>query len=319
MKIVYAGLLLACLQLSCGGASNGACAADETSCSDGCTSLTSDRDNCGACGHACGDGLVCSQSQCVEGCDNGEDRCNGVCTDTSTDVGNCGACGSACTSDQICTAGACGCATGDLVCSGVCTNPLNDSNHCGASGDCETTPGVKCGTDEGCLNGTCASTLIYRGSLPASTGVWNYGGTPGIAGADTACAAQWPGTAHCSYTQLQSAAAKNPSELINAADYSGSAVVTTGSASTSQYGDFWIDDPTADGRTRCNFSQTGGPNIPWSYGTSHLGNVGRYVTLTADTGQITAVQTGNIVTTNSGTGLCSESRFVACCTVNPAL
>jgi hypothetical protein len=312
MKLVYVGVLLAGMfgAAACQSAHSD-CASDETSCSDGCTNLDSDKDNCGACGSACGDGMVCSASQCVPGCDGDESRCDGVCTDTNTDTANCGACGSACTSDEVCASGTCGCATGDITCGGICTDPKKDDDFCGASGDCTgSNAGTRCGTNEGCLNGTCASSLIYRGSLPSTVGNWNYGGTQGIDGANAVCAAHWPGSAICSYTQMMTA--QSMGELTNLTDYNGNPVA----AGTNQFAEFWMDDGTADPTTQCDFSVAqGGPGIRWSYQTAHLGNVGRYVQWNSATGTIGPVKTGVIT---AGTGECLQLRFVACCTIDPA-
>ena len=275
------------------------CSAEEAVCAGACANLMSDRDNCGVCGKACGDGMSCSQGQCSESCASAvATRCNGTCTETLTDLANCGTCGNACSTSQTCNAGICGCAPGSLVCSGLCTNPAKDNNHCGATSDClGTNAGKTCGAKEACSNGTCVSSLIYRGSLPGSTGLWIYGGVAGLTGANAACTAHFPGSEICTASKLALAQAKN--ELINATDYNNVPVT-----------DWWIDDPNATPNERCNFVAQ--DNKPWTYQTAHLGYYSKYVTLTPATGTITPVQTGNIA---AGTGLCSQPRFVACCSI----
>jgi len=275
------------------------CSANEAVCAGACANLMSDRDNCGICGKTCGDGMSCSQGQCSETCTNAkETRCNGTCIDTLADPANCGTCGNACKASQACNAGTCGCAPGSLVCSGLCTNPATNRYHCGATADCMgSNAGKVCGINEGCAGGVCVSSLIYRGSLPASMGRWMYGGQLGLAGANAECAAHFPGSEVCSAAKLMMAQAKN--ELVNATDYNNMPVT-----------DWWIDDPTAMPKERCNFTTQ--ENMPWTYATQHIGSYSKYVTLTRATGVITSVQTGNI---GAGTGLCAQTRFVACCSI----
>jgi len=277
------------------------CSAEETVCSGACSNLNSDRDNCGACGNQCGDGLVCSFGQCVEGCDNGLVNCAGTCTDPAIDEANCGGCSATdpshtCRDDQTCTGGVCGCTQTDVVCGGLCTDPMTDNNHCGAAADCAgANGGVACGSQEACLNGVCTSTLIYRGSLPASTGRWHYQAQLGLAGANADCEAHFPGSAICPYDKLLAASMKATPETINAMDYNGNPVT-----------EWWIDDPTLNGDARC---QKNADMIPWTYQTADEGHVGRHATLNAATGAISSViveplQTG-----------CSVARFVPCCSL----
>ncbi len=62
---------------------------------DGCeVEVLFDRDNCGACGNACAEGVRCIDGSC--GCPPGKTDCRGACVDTSIDDGNCGACGNFC-------------------------------------------------------------------------------------------------------------------------------------------------------------------------------------------------------------------------------
>ncbi|MCX5744281.1 MAG: hypothetical protein NT062_17465 [Proteobacteria bacterium] len=277
------------------------CRAEETTCAGICADLQNDRDNCGACGTSCGDGMSCSQGQCSESCAGTETRCNGTCTDTTSDPTNCGTCGTTCSASQTCNNGTCGCPTGDLVCGGLCTDPATDEQHCGATSDClGNNAGTICSANQACSGGACVSTLFYRGSLPASTGRWTYGGVLGLDGANADCNLHFAGSQVCSADKLALAQAKN--ELINATDYNNVAVT-----------DWWIDDPTATPDARCNFVSQ--ENLPWTYQTAHLGHYSKFVSLTPATGVITPVQTGNIA---ASTGLCSQTRFVACCSIATA-
>ncbi len=133
--------------------------------------LTTDADNCSACGTVCSQDAgtsVCLAGDCViTGCDIGFADCNGLSVDaceieTATDTDNCGACGIVCTApngvpdctDGVCEIGACD--PGFVDCNGDpadgCeVNITEDLAHCGACG-------AFCGFDNGvamCNAGTC--------------------------------------------------------------------------------------------------------------------------------------------------------------------
>jgi hypothetical protein len=293
MVAVSLGALLG----GCQGASLGDCAQSEAVCGSVCADLSSDRDNCGECGNACGDGLVCGGGTCMTGCDNGLEACGGACVDTATDPNNCGGCGASdpanqCAADEVCSNGTCGCAAPKVTCGGTCTDPKTSNQFCGATGDCTgANAGETCGANEACLDGTCTSTLIYRGSLPAGTGRWQYNGTLGIAGANALCEQHWPGSQICTYDKLLAASQKTPAETLNATDFNGAAVTS-----------WWVDDPAVtEGRCTSNADA-----IPWSYATADQGHVGKYVDLTPGTGAVSAFLTGTLPS-------CNQNRNVACC------
>lgn len=87
--------------------SNGVCGcpAGDTICAGACVDTTTDPNNCGTCGEACGvfagNGLqiLCTMSACCPAPPSGVLRpeyvCNGVCTDPD-DNNNCGGCGVVC-------------------------------------------------------------------------------------------------------------------------------------------------------------------------------------------------------------------------------
>jgi hypothetical protein len=116
--------------------------------------LTSDADNCGACGVRCPtddafldrfNGVM----QCVAGtcrlvCDEDHADCNGIRDDgcetvvagvNANDINNCGACGNVC--DDICSQGVCGCPAGGTFCptDGACHNLNQEDENCGACGN----------------------------------------------------------------------------------------------------------------------------------------------------------------------------------------
>lgn len=90
-------------------AADGACNPPNLVCGDagdsgfgGCTAVTLDHDNCGACDKACiGVDSVCISGQCD--CNaNGFDYCTGMgCMDTVNDINNCGTCGNVCDPNQF--------------------------------------------------------------------------------------------------------------------------------------------------------------------------------------------------------------------------
>lgn len=277
---------------------SGSCAAGETVCAGVCSNMQTDRDNCGTCGNACGDGMVCFNGACVEGCDNGQVSCGGVCVDVNTDETNCGGCGSTgqefvCDPAETCTTGTCVCAAPSIICEGACTNPMTDNMHCGATTDClGGNAGEMCEANEGCVGGQCVSRLIYRGSLRATNGRWTYQGMIGLTGANAECEMRWPGSQVCSYEKLQMASTRPVPETVNAMDHLGNAVSS-----------WWIDDPLALGTLRC---QNNVDQIPWSYATADQGHVGKFVTLTPATGAISPLTIDELPS-------CNDLRHVPCC------
>jgi len=114
------------------------CAAGEALCAGVCLDVTTDPENCGACGKLCADSEACLAGVC--GCATGETMCDDWCTDTATDVDHCGACGNVCEDDETCVAG-------------KCSSSSSPSPDCGAEGDpccdggvCDR--GLTCNTDD---------------------------------------------------------------------------------------------------------------------------------------------------------------------------
>ena len=127
------------------------CEEGELFCTDGCTEVQSDPQNCGACGEVCTSGLACVDGVCNgNACGAGLLECNGTCIDPQNDSQNCGDCNSVCVDGTVCVAGSCkeGCAPGLAECSGQCVDLSADPNNCG---DC----GIPCFEGDVCSGGIC--------------------------------------------------------------------------------------------------------------------------------------------------------------------
>jgi hypothetical protein len=89
----------------------GPCAPGQTLCLQRCVDVSTDSNNCGACGAACAARQACALGVC--GCASGSVSCGGVCVGALFDSVNCGACGSACDAGSVCSGGVCGAASSD--------------------------------------------------------------------------------------------------------------------------------------------------------------------------------------------------------------
>jgi hypothetical protein len=143
--------------------------------SDGCETRTgSDPKNCGACGAACSDGVICWKGAC--GCPNGYTQCGDDCKKLDSDDDNCAACGQKCKAPDdandprwicgpkvqpdntkwTCSQSACniqckplwGNCNNDMCSDGCETNLKNDPKNCGACGRA-------CSDGQQCINGSC--------------------------------------------------------------------------------------------------------------------------------------------------------------------
>ncbi|MDF2695579.1 MAG: Tryptophan synthase alpha chain [Labilithrix sp.] len=113
--------------------------------------LTSNRNNCGACGAACppdqhrspwdeGPNLevmfACVDRKCTMRCQSGFGDCDGIpdngCEVDLATAENCGACGAACAPGVPCVQGQCGCAVPEVLCNGSCADLQRSYEHCGA-------------------------------------------------------------------------------------------------------------------------------------------------------------------------------------------
>ncbi len=82
------------------------CSGGRTPCNGRCVRLSSDRNNCGACGVRCKTNEYCSSGSCRR-CAHPKRVCSNRCIDVSFDERNCGRCGNRCSGGQVCDYGRC--------------------------------------------------------------------------------------------------------------------------------------------------------------------------------------------------------------------
>jgi hypothetical protein len=148
----HASPLLAALALAllaaCSSATRTSCTGSSTLCDGTCAELASDNLNCGACGHACALGLLCSSGTCVLECQSGLTACPAgaptACLDLATDPSSCGTCGHACGTGEACASSTC---------------------HPGSCGDGVLNPGEECdagGTTDSAFCNMAAVAGVHR-------------------------------------------------------------------------------------------------------------------------------------------------------------
>lgn len=169
-----------CMSASCGMACKGGFGdCNKQFCSDGCEiDLTSDHDNCGACGKKCLSNQTCRMGQCM--CPEGTVDCDGDCVDVSSDPRNCGACGYRCGGptarsprhpgggSPACKNGECTyvCFPGFADCDGYLGNGCEadlrmDQDNCGACGTkCNARAGQPC-VEGKCLTRECDAGTVF--------------------------------------------------------------------------------------------------------------------------------------------------------------
>lgn len=129
------------------------CPEHQLVCDGICTDVSSDADNCGACGTLCDAGEDCLAGRCRPHCEAPDMLCSEGCVDLRSDVDNCGSCGNECSPGARCVDGACsaiGCPSGQQRCGDVCVDTTTDSEHCG---ECF----AACDAGERCDNNVCVS------------------------------------------------------------------------------------------------------------------------------------------------------------------
>jgi hypothetical protein len=127
------------------------CPAGLTMCGGACVDLSTNQDNCGACGSPCPSMDRCTQGTCTFlGCNAGLVICNHLCSVLNVPA-TCGSCTNTCPAGQVCSLEQCkpACSPGLVSCSGWCTDLSSDPLNCGACG-------TQCAF--GCVQGQCVST-----------------------------------------------------------------------------------------------------------------------------------------------------------------
>jgi hypothetical protein len=163
--------------------------------------VTSDRNNCGACGNACGDDQVCLQGTCTD-CAPSQTRCGNACVDLQTNASNCGGCGIACSysaahASSTCVGGTCGlsCYSGFLDCD---SNALDGCETVASSKHCGTC-GTACTQGQFCSQTKCAacSPLDLGSSVPVTSDGTTVGRTDQFV---TTCGSAGRSDAYFSFT-----------------------------------------------------------------------------------------------------------------------
>ena len=180
------------------GTGSPADAASDGSCGD----VSSDKKNCGTCGHVCTTSVThgtaaCVNSACTFTCTSGYSNCGDACVNQQSDEGNCGGCGYVCATGTTCSAGQCTeTSTSTFVCAtSLAHAPVCDSNHhyclCTDDSDCNSN-GLNVVANGGCNSGHCGGGRCTGGPNTDSAGcavvaiTCNVGGTQGCP-AKTVC------------------------------------------------------------------------------------------------------------------------------------
>ncbi|HOU89408.1 MAG TPA: hypothetical protein PLU22_00115 [Polyangiaceae bacterium] len=164
------------------------CPAGLILCGDVCTDVTTDPENCGACGVACltpdcgaccvdAGPAICSAGICTSTCGSGMSPCGGYCVDFCTSQLDCGACGVACPAGEACVGGA-------------CVEP--DWYACEGNEDCQIAPATCCGACGAYTSDDVVA--VHRAALAA----YSEAACAGVEGCPTCEATRLPSiTARC--------------------------------------------------------------------------------------------------------------------------
>lgn len=113
--------------------------------------------------------------------------------------------------------------------------------------------------------------LTFRGALLRTNGVFNYGGTHGLPGANAECNARYSGSHACTISELLDA--ETAGELVGATDYNGGLINM-----------FWVVDSMRPLTEQCY--DINGSMLVWDYSTAHTGHFGTSATLNNGTGDL---------------------------------
>ncbi|MBO4350206.1 MAG: choice-of-anchor L domain-containing protein [Proteobacteria bacterium] len=125
-------------------------------CCDGvCRDTKSNAKHCGECNHACADGEICEDGQCMSSsglCPENEMLCTDECIPIVNNHDFCGDCDTVCGPDEVCMGRKC-----ELDCKGLshcgdsCADLLSSGENCGKCGEA-------CPDGQACVNGMCSET-----------------------------------------------------------------------------------------------------------------------------------------------------------------
>ncbi len=83
------------------------CGSGLSECNNECISDKTDPNNCGSCGNACANPLVCSSGKCSDSCEGNQVACGRACVELASDPLNCGKCGIKCENGATCVESKC--------------------------------------------------------------------------------------------------------------------------------------------------------------------------------------------------------------------
>ena len=83
------------------------CGSGLSECNSECISDKTDPNNCGGCGNACAEPLVCSSGKCSDSCEGNQVACGRACVELASDPLNCGKCGIKCENGATCVDSKC--------------------------------------------------------------------------------------------------------------------------------------------------------------------------------------------------------------------
>ena len=159
------------------GGTKSQCLAREVLCTGKCTDISTDTQNCGACGTRCSGNDPCKAGACAgtATCPPGMIECGG-CYDVSNDPEFCGSCRPyQCAGSEFCVDGQCSCRPGLTDCGGNCVDTQSDLSHCGGCGRAcnQSCVGGNCVSGSSCTQTDCSGACVDTNSNPLHCGACN--------------------------------------------------------------------------------------------------------------------------------------------------